>query len=307
MGLRIKNSIESMQAQRQLQKNREELQKSMEKLASGSRINSSADDAAGLALSQRLGSQIRSLVAAKRNANDGVSYIQVAEGGLSEVTNIVVRMRELAAQAASDTIGNRERSYLDKEFQQLRQEVGRIVDTTEFNGNRVLAADRGEPMRIFVGASSRGDYLNGGGSSFSGDDDPDVLAIDLSDLQDLQEALEAFGSDDLNVVSDSDDGGAQDLSADGTEELFNTLDTSLNSVASFRATLGAAQARLKSTITNIDVTAENLTAAQSRISDVDYAAETARFAQAKILTSAGVSALQQANFAPEYALQLLRI
>lgn len=305
MGLRVKTNIESIQAQRRLSKNRELLGESLEKLASGSRINKSADDAAGLAVSERLRAQKRSLSVAKRNANDGVSYIQVAEGGLNEVTNIVVRMRELASQAASDTLGNRERNFLNKEFQQLRSEVGRIVESTEFNGTKVLAADGEEPIQIFVGASNRADDFNGDSPDTDQDNDPDVLRIDLSDLQELTSVLENFETDDLNVIAE-DGGGAQDLGAGGTGDLLNKLDTSLNSVAAFRATLGAVQARLQSTITNIDVTHENLSAAQSRISDVDYAAETANFAQAKILTTAGASVLQQANFTPEYALQLLR-
>jgi flagellin len=214
-------------------------------------------------------------------------------------------MRELASQAASDTLGNRERGFLDKEFQQLRSEVGRIVESTEFNGTKVLATENDEPIQIFVGASNRGNDFDGNAPDIDEDNDPDVVKIDLSSRAELQQALEAFDSDDLNIVSEGD-GGAQDLGAGGTQELFNTLDSSLNSVASFRATLGAVQSRLKSTITNIDVTSENLTAAQSKIADVDYAAETAKMAQSKILTSAGVSSLQQANFTPEYALQLLR-
>lgn len=306
MGLRVKTNIESIQAQRQLSKNREKLGASLEKLASGSRINKSADDAAGLAVSERIRAQKRSMSVAKRNANDGVSYIQVAEGGLNEVTNIIVRMRELASQSASDTIGNRERSFLNKEFQQLRQEVGRIVESTEFNGTRVLAAESDEPIQIFVGASNRADSIDGSAPDIDEDNDPDVLKIDLSDLQDLSAALENFEDEGLNVLAADGEGGAQDLSDGGTGDLLNKLDTSLNSVASYRATLGAVQSRLQSTITNIDVAHENLSAAQSRIRDVDYASETANFTQAKILTTAGASVLSQANFTPEYALQLLK-
>jgi len=242
---------------------------------------------------------------AKRNANDGVSYIQVAEGGLNEVTNIIVRMRELASQSASDTIGNREREFLDKEFQQLRLEVSRIIESTEFNGNKVLTSGGDEPMRIFVGASNRGDDTSGRAPRINPNDDPDVLSIDLSDLRALSSVLDTFGTDRLNVKSRRN-GGAQDLSSYGTDGLLNRLDTSLNSVAAFRATLGSVQARLNSTMTNIDITQENLSAAQSRIRDVDYASETARLTQANILTAAGASVLSQANQTPEFALQLLR-
>jgi len=305
MGLRVKTNLESLQAQRHLRQNRDILGDSLEKLSSGTRINKSADDAAGLAVSERLRARQRSLDVAKRNANDGVSYIQVAEGGLNEVTNIVVRMRELASQAASDTIGDREREFLDKEFQQMRLEVGRIIESTEFNGAKVLTGSSDEPMRIFVGASNRGDDINGRAPRVDQNNDPDVLKIDLSDLRELSTVLDTFGSDKLNVRTRRG-GGAQDLSSYGTNGLLNKLDTSLNSIASFRATLGSVQARLDSTITNVEITSENLSAAQSRIRDVDYASETARFTQYKILTAAGASVLSQANMTPEYALALLK-
>ena len=307
MGMRIRTNIESIVAQRNATDARKKLSESLEKLSSGKRINKSADDAAGLAVSERIRASSRSLAVAKRNANDGVSYIRVAEGGLNEVTNIIVRMRELGSQAASDTIGNREREFLNKEFQQLKQEVGRIVDSTEFNGARVLSpGDSDEPIRIFVGASNRANNSDGSAPDIDPDADPDVLAIDLSDLQQLSENLEIFQDEGLAVVPDDPDGGAQDLGSEGTADMLNKLDTALNSVAAYRATLGSVQARLNSTITNIDVTAENLLAAQSRISDVDYAVETANFTQARILTQAGVSVLSQANSTPELAINLLR-
>jgi len=307
MGLRIKTNVESLIAQRKLSESREQMSNSLEKMSSGKRINKSADDAAGLAVSERLRAKSLSLEVAKRNASDGVSYIQVAEGGLSEVTNNIVRMRELAAQAASDTIGNREREFLNKEFQQLRQEVGRIVRSTEFNGSRVLqVGDTDEPIRIFVGASNRASDSDGNAPEIDPDNDADVLTIDLSDLRALSEVLGFFDDEGLAVVPTSEDGGAQDLGANGTADLLNKIDTALNSVAAYRATLGSVQARLGSAITNIDVTSENLLAAQSRIADVDYAAETAKFTQQKILTQAGISVLTQANSTPEYVLQLLR-
>lgn len=157
MGLRVKTNVESLVAQRRLGETRKQLGESLEKLSSGLRINKSADDAAGLAVSERIRSRVSSLGVAKRNASDGISYIQVAEGGLNEVTNILIRMRELGTQAASDTIGNRERGFLNKEFVQLRDEVARIVDSTEFNGSKVLKPGDGDkPIQIFVGASNRG-------------------------------------------------------------------------------------------------------------------------------------------------------
>lgn len=306
MGLRIKTNVDSLTSQRRLSENSRELSSSLEKLSSGQRINRSADDAAGLAVSERIRARVRSLDVAKRNASDGISYIQVAEGGLNEVTNIMVRMRELASQAASDTVGDRERSFLDSEFQQLRQEAKRIVDSTEFNGTKVLSAEDGpEEIRIFVGASNRGNDIEGNAPDIDPDSDPDILTISQRDLESLTEELEKVTVDELDIQTEEGE-GAQDLGPDGTNDLFNKLDSALNTVAQYRATLGAVQSRLGSTITNIEISAENLSAAQSRIRDVDYAQETAKFAQARILTQAGLSVQAQANQVPEMALQLIR-
>jgi flagellin len=307
MGLRIKTNIESIAAQRRLGESRKQITESMEKLSSGQRINKSADDAAGLAVSQSIISTTRSLGVAKRNASDGISLIQVTEGGLQEISNIIIRMRELASQSASDTLGNRERSFLDKEFQQLRQEVTRIADSTEFNGTKVLGMEDVKPIQIFVGASNRATDLEGNIPEFEEGADPDILTIDLEEIANLNASLEIFKETDaLKVVPDDIDGTASDLGSEGTNALFNKLDTSLNAIASFRATVGAFQSRLQSTINNIEVANENLQAAQSRIRDVDFASETSNFVQSKILTTAGVSVLTQANTTPEYALQLLR-
>lgn len=306
MGLRIKTNVESLVAQRRVNESRKALGESFEKLASGQRVNKSADDAAGLAVSERIRAKVRSLDVAKRNANDGISYIQVAEGGLNETTNIVVRMRELTSQAASDTLGNREREFLNKEFQQLRQEVGRIVDSTEFNGSKVLKLEDNKPMKIFVGASNRGNDQDGNAPDIDLDNDPDVLTVDLKDLAYFREALTNVVDSDLSIVPSDSDGGASDLGPDGTNDVFNRLDTMLDSMASYRAVLGSVQSRLNSTITNIDITGENLSAAQSRIRDVDYASETSKLASNRILSQAGVSVLAQANQNSEMALQLLR-
>lgn len=307
MGLEIKTNVTAIKTQRQLSKNNRELHRSMERLSSGQRINKSADDAAGLAVSERVRARLRSLDVAKRNASDAVSYIQTAEGGLNEVTNLAIRMRELTSQAASDTLGNRERSFLDKEFQQLRQEIDRIVETTEFNGAKVLTTDGAEkPIQIFVGASNRGADIEGNAPEFEDGGDPDVLQIDLSDLQQLTDSMDLITKDDIRLTPDSVDGGAKDLGPAGTEDLMTRLDDAVNSISAFRATLGAVQSRLDSTITNIEVSSENLNAARSRIVDVDYAQETANFAQARILSQAGLSIQAQANAAPEMVLNLLR-
>jgi flagellin len=312
MGLRIKTNVEAAVAQRRLAESRTMLGESLERMSSGQRINKSADDAAGLAISESIRAKSRSLGVAKRNANDGISYLQVAEGGLNEVTNIVVRMRELSAQAATDTIGNRERSFIDREFQQLRQEANRIMESTEFNGAKVLRVDSQRPIKIFVGATNRGNDASGNAPNIDPNNDSDVLQVDLSALGRLSDSLAEIvstGSDDARMSllpADMESGGAQDLGPNGTADMLNKLDTALNSIADYRGTLGAVQSRLSSTISTIDVSNENLLAAQSRIRDVDYATETSRYTQARILTQAGAAVLTQANSTPELALQLLR-
>lgn len=304
MGIRVKTNVESLIAQKKLSDSRREVASSIERLASGQRINKSADDAAGLAVSERIRARLSGMDVAKRNANDGISYIQVAEGGLNEMTNVMLRMRQLGSQAASDTIGNREREFLDLEFQQLRDEVGRIMKTTEFNGRKVLQSDDTSAMRIFVGSSNRAD-VDGSAPDIDPESDPDIVTIDLKELTVLNEALDRVVSGGLKVVPDSADGGAADLGPDGTDALFNVIDTAINEVAGYRASLGSVQSRLNSAISNIDVTNENLSAANSRIRDVDYAAETARFTQNKILEAAGASVLAHANSEPEIVLQML--
>ena len=276
MGLRVKTNMESLIAQRRISENRRAFGDSLEKLSSGQRINKSADDAAGLAVSERMRATTRSLEVSKRNANDGISYIQTAEGSLNEVTNIIVRMRELTAQAASDTLGNKERSYLDKEFQQMRQEVQRIVDTTEFNGSKILQSQE-KPIQIFVGASNRANDFEGNAPEIA-DPDPDVISIDLSDLGKMTEAVGKLTMEEgLAIVPPGMEGGAQELGETGTADLFNRLDTALDSIAGYRATLGSVQSRLNSAINNIEVSTENLNAANSRIRDVDFASPKAAF------------------------------
>ncbi len=306
MGIRVKTNLESLVAQRRLSDNKKDVSNSLERLSSGQRINKSADDAAGLAVSESLRARIASLGVAKRNASDGISYIQVAEGGLNEVTNIIVRMRELGAQAASDTIGNRERGFLDKEFQQLNQEVRRIIDSTEFNGSKVLQASDQRPMRIFVGASNRANDKDGNAPDIDPENDPDALTINLSDLEKLAESISNVTEGELAIIPGDSDGGAEELGPNGTNDLFNRLDTALNAISEYRATLGSVQSRLNSTIQNIDISNENLSAANSRIRDVDFAAESTKFAQSKILSAASASVLMHANSEPELVLQLLR-
>lgn len=297
MGLRIKTNVESLVAQRQLSDNRVKMQDSLEKLSSGYRINKSADDAAGLAVSETMQAKIRSLTQAKRNASDGVSFLQVAEGGLSEINNMVVRMRELTTQAASDTIGETERTFLNREFVQLSAEVNRITEQTEFNGHKVLSVDdkaSTEGLNIQIGANFRGP-----------DSDSEELAasesvkISTEAVGVVQESLAALKEIEITGQNGSELGG-------GTPAVFESLDKAMREITDFRATLGATQSRMNSAITGIDVTVENMAAAQSRIRDVDYASETAKLTQSKILSAAGTAVLTQANAIPETVLQLLR-
>jgi flagellin len=282
MGLRIKTNVESLSAQRLLSNNNADMSTSLERLSSGSRINKSADDAAGLAISESLKAKTGGLVQAKRNANDGISLIQTTEGALNETSNMLVRMRELTVQAASDTVGVTERGYLNKEYQQLIQEVDRISETTEFNGRKLLgpqSSDNGVSLQVGYNGTQN-----------------DVLKITLGD------APEGINSNSLNIKNSS-------IAGDDREQIaaqLDVLDKGLTTIANTRATLGATQSRLNTAISNISTTTENMMTSKSRIKDVDYAEETAKLTQSRILTQAGLSVLSQANQKPEMALALLR-
>lgn len=282
MGLRIKTNVESLTAQRLLSNNNADMSSSLEKLSSGSRINKSADDAAGLAISETLKAKTGGLMQAKRNANDGISLIQTAEGALNETSNLLVRMRELTVQAASDTVGLTERSYLNKEYQELVQEVDRISETTEFNGRKLLGPQSEKnPVALQVG--------------YNGTEN-DVLHLKLGDSPDGINA-ETLGLNESYISGEDREHIAEQLSI---------IDTGLTTIANTRASLGATQSRLNTAISNISTTSENMMGAKSRIKDVDYAEETAKLTQSKILTQAGLSVLSQANQKPEMALSLLR-
>ncbi|APJ04409.1 flagellin [Silvanigrella aquatica] len=293
MGLRIKSNIDSLLAQRRLSENQDELSDSIEKLSSGLRINKSSDDAAGLAISETMRAKVRSFAQAKRNASDGISFLQTGEGGLSELNNIIIRMRELTTQAASDTIGETERSFLNKEFQELGKEVNRIKDQTEFNGRKLLSDEDQKDINVQVGVNFRK-------SDGETNEENEVITLKFDDLSELNESLNKLT--DLSI--EGEDG--RELGGSPTEDIFSALDNSMLNVTKTRATLGALQSRLNSTITSIDIGSENLNAAQSRIRDVDYGSESAKFAQSKILVSAGTSVLAQANQLPETVLHLIR-
>jgi flagellin len=279
MGLRIATNISSMTSQRHLRETRESLDRSLERLASGYRINRAGDDAAGLAISEKLRAKTRGLVQAQRNASDGVSLIQVAEGGLNEVQNILVRLRELGVQAASDTIGPDERRYLDEEYQSLKEEMDRIANSTEFNGTFLLD-----------GTGGTLDFqVNTGGQNLLG---VDRISFNAYELDVNSDRLQLS---DVTVSTKYD-----------AQRSLSILDDAIKTVSSTRGQLGAIENRLQSTIRNVAISIENLSAANSRIKDVDMASETAEMTKNNILAQAGISVLAQANNIPQLALSLLK-
>ncbi|MBP9706006.1 MAG: flagellin [Oligoflexales bacterium] len=279
MGLRIATNVSSLTSQRHLQQTRRLLDQSLERLASGYRINRAGDDAAGLAITEKLRAKVTGLVQAQRNASDGVSLIQVAEGGLNEVQNILVRLRELGVQSASDTIGPEERRYLQEEYSSLIEEMDRIANSTEFNGTYLLDGTGG----------SLDFQVNTGGSN--------VLGVDRISFDAFQLDVNAdqMGLADLGVGTKFD-----------AQQSLSVIDSAIEHVSSTRGKLGAIENRLTSTIRNLSISIENLSAARSRIKDVDIAAETAELTKNSILTQAGISVLSQANSIPQMALSLLQ-
>jgi flagellin len=276
MGLRINTNTASLNAQRNLYGTKINLDKSLERLSSGFRINRAGDDAAGLAISENLRAQIRGLKQASRNAQDGISLIQVAEGGLNEISTILIRLRELGVQAASDTIGPVERQFLNVEYDQLLQEVDRIAEGTEFNGTPLLSGI-GSILDFQVGTRN----------------DPNIDRISF----DASKADANTASLGINLTSVADKASAQNSLA--------AIDESIVAVSAMRADFGAIQNRLTSTIANLNVSLENLAAANSRIRDTDMAEETAEMTRNNILTQSGVSVLAQANQTANTALTLL--
>jgi flagellin len=276
MGMRINTNVSSIAAQRALSATKFNLDNNLRKLSSGERITRAADDAAGLAISEKLKAHIRGLRQAKRNSDDGISLIQTAEGGLSEVSNIVIRLRELAVQAASDTVGDTERGFSDIEFQNLKDEIQRISKGSEFNGRKLLDGTGGL-VEIQVGIHN--------------DPTNDRIKYDSTDTDSSLESLGLTGE----VINNKE----------GAQLSLAKLDDALVRINGVRANLGALQNRLQSTSNNIMVTEENFSAANSRIRDVDIASETADLTRNNILTQAGVSVLAQANQATNAALKLI--
>jgi flagellin len=276
MGLRIMTNVQSLVAQRHLGINSAHQRDSLERLASGSRINRAADDAAGLAISEKMRGTIRSIRQDVRNAGDGISMIQTAEGGMNEIGTILTRFRELAIQAASDTLGDEERGFIDKEVQQMKQEITRISATTEYNGRKLLSGE-GDSLDIQIGAHNR-----------------------------PQEDRFVFDTSKSNVTLDHLNlGSLSVLDKDSARDGLDIIDESVKTLVENRAELGALQNRLQSAVASLNIYDENMSASLSRIRDTDMASETAEIAKNNILTSAGTSVLSQANQNNMLALKLL--
>lgn len=276
MGLRIATNISSMAGQRNLGQVKRDQAESFEKLASVSRINKAADDAAGLAISEKMKSNMRGVKQATRNAGDGISLIQTAEGAMNEVGNILTRLRELSVQSASDTIGDQERAYSDLEFQQLVTEVERIATSTTFNEKKLISGE-GDEMEFQIG-------INNNEANDRIKFKPEEQSVRAADL----------GIEGLNVSTKQD-----------SQSNLEVIDGAINKVSGNRAQLGALQNRLQSTVRNLEIQHENLASANSRIRDTDVADVSAKLAKEKILSAAGTSVLAQANASGNSALQLI--
>jgi len=276
MGMRVTTNIAAINAQRNLIGSQRAIGKSMAQLSSGSRINIAADDAAGLAISERLKAGIRSARQAGRNANDGISMVQTAEGGLNEIGNIVTRLRELGIQASSDTVGNVERGFLDKEVQQLKSEVQRISMSTKWGSTNLL--DGSTPSFDF----QIGLYNNA---------EEDRISFNAAENN---AQLDSLGLAGLDYTS-----------KEGAQEALTQLDNAQNQVNGMRANLGALQNRLTSTTDNLGVLEENMSAANSRIRDTDVAMASSEMTRNNILLQAGTATLAQANSVNQLALKLI--
>lgn len=276
MGLRISTNVASESVQRNLNQVSVKTADNLSKLSSGKRITKAADDAAGLAIAKNLEAQTSSLRQATRNANDGISLIQVAEGGLNEVTNILTRMRELTIQSSSDTVGDTERGYLNMEYQELLSEVDRIAQTTSFNGRSLLNGQGGGVLEFHVGAHA-------------GEENRIQYDSDKTNAQ-------------IRNLGIASTGVSQKRSA---RESIEKLDKAIDNVNEYRAGLGSVQSRLQSTIENLGNQVLNQEAARSVIEDVDVARETSELASNTVIQQAGISTLMQANNLPNSALRLL--
>jgi flagellin len=282
MPLTINTNIASLNAQRNLNMSQGSLATSMQRLSSGLRVNSAKDDAAGLAIAERMNAQTRGMNVAIRNANDGISMSQTAEGALSQVSNSLQRMRELAVQARNATNSSSDKDSLNKEFSQLQQEISRVLAGTTFNGKHILGADA-TSLTFQIGANTTAD---------------DTITIATTDMS-QDTTITAVTSTSTALIDAS-----ATLGAIGT--VIDNIDAALDSVNDTRATYGATQSRFDAIITNLQVGVENQSAARSRIMDADFASETANMSRSQVLQQAGTAMVAQANQLPQQVLKLLQ-
>ncbi|ODV11094.1 MAG: flagellin [Rubrivivax sp. SCN 70-15] len=275
----INTNINSLMAQRNLSQSQSSLATSMQRLSSGLRVNSAKDDAAGLAIAERMKAQVNGMNVAIRNANDGISLAQTAEGALAGVGDSLQRMRELAVQSANGTNSTSDQASLQKEFAQLQSEINRVLSGTTFNGQAILA-----------GATSGLNFQIGANTSAS-----DSISISISNM-----------TQDTTITNVTSGATINTTSLGAIDTVINDIDTALNTVNDTRATLGATQSRFDAIISNLQTSVVNQSSAQSRIMDADYAAETANMSRAQILQQAGTAMVAQANQLPQQVLKLLQ-
>ncbi len=282
----INTNLVSLNAQRNLNTSQSSMATAMQRLSSGLRVNSAKDDAAGLAIAERMNAQVRGMNVAARNANDGISLAQVAEGALSKIGDALQRMRELAVQARNASNSLSDKDSLDKEFGELAKEIQRVIGGTTFNGKHIIGSDAGT-LTFQIGANT------------SSDDTIDIGTTNMG------------AADAITTIAGTDNTGASRGKIDSVSDtttiktVIDNIDSALNFVNDMRATFGATQSRFDAIISNLQVSAENQTAARSRIMDADFAAETANLSRAQILQQAGNAMVAQANQLPQQVLRLL--
>jgi len=280
MTISVLTNVASLNAQRNLTATQSALASSVGRLSSGMRINSAGDDAAGLGISENLKANIRSMAQAQRNANDGISMSQVAEGSMNDMQGIVSRMRELAVQSANGTLGANERGYIQTEFKQLTQEINRISAVTDFNGQKLLDGSAASGLTFQIGIQNSAN---------------DRLSMSITKL-----TASTLGSTGITISA------ASLSTVANAQAAIAVFDTSIRQLSQARAKVGATQNRMTVAVSNLSVTQDNLTAANSRIRDVDVASESANLTKSQILSQAGLAVLAQANQLPQSALSLLR-
>jgi flagellin len=275
MGMVINTNTQAINAQRNLSRTSSSLSTSMARMSSGLRITSAKDDAAGLAISEKMKAQIRGLSQAERNANDGISLVQTAEGAMDEISGMLIRMRELAVQAANGTTDSDQKGFLNTEFSQLSSEITRIANSTEFNGTSLLNGNSSVTLQVGISNTAANDQLT-------------------VDFKDVRATSSSIGVSSANIST-----------ASGAQGALTTIDTAITNLSEQRGKLGAYQNRLESTVRNLATTRENLSASNSRIRDVDVASESVEMTRSQILMQAGTAVLAQANGLPGMALSLI--